>query len=60
MLYLIKIYLYNLLFITFPPLKMPYSHSQLKSFDECQLRYRYKYLDKIPESQVAESPALKF
>lgn len=39
---------------------MVYSHSQLKTFDECQLRYRYKYLDKVPEPQVAESPALKF
>jgi putative RecB family exonuclease len=39
---------------------MPYSHSQLKLFDECPLRYRYKYLDTIPEPQVIESPALKF
>jgi RecB family exonuclease len=39
---------------------MPYSHSQLKIFDECPLHYRYKYLDKIPEPQIAESPALRF
>lgn len=39
---------------------MAYSHSQLKVFDECALRFRLKYIDKVPEPQVAESPALKF
>lgn len=37
-----------------------YSHSQLKTFDECQLRFRYKYIDKIPEPATTPSPALKF
>lgn len=39
---------------------MAYSHSQLKTFDECALRFRFKYIDKIPEPKVAESPSLKF
>ena len=29
-------------------------------FNECQLRFRFRYIDKIPEPKVAESPALKF
>jgi putative RecB family exonuclease len=39
---------------------MVYSHSQLKTFDECQLRFRYKYIDKIPEPATTPSPALQF
>lgn len=39
---------------------MSYSHSKLKVYDECQLRYRYKYIDKIPEPEVAPKPALVF
>ena len=26
-----------------------YSHSKIKTFEQCPLRYKYKYLDKIPE-----------
>jgi len=39
---------------------LAYSHSQLKTFDECQLRFRYKYIDKIPEPATTPSPALQF
>ena len=39
---------------------MVYSHSQLKTFDECQLRFRYRYIDKIPEPATIPSPALQF
>lgn len=39
---------------------MPYSHSQLKTYDECPFRYRLRYIDKVPEPQTVESPALKF
>lgn len=39
---------------------MAYSHSKLKVYDECALRYRYKYIDKIPEPAVAPKPALVF
>lgn len=39
---------------------MAYSHSKLKVFEECALRYRYKYVDKIPEPKVAAKPALFF
>lgn len=39
---------------------MAYSHSQLKMFQECELRFRFRYIDRIPEPKVAESPALKF
>ena len=39
---------------------MAYSHSKLKVYEECQLRYRYKYIDKIPEPQVPAKPALFF
>lgn len=39
---------------------MAYSHSQLKVFDECALRFRYKYVDKIKEPDVAPSVAMEF
>ena len=39
---------------------MAYSHSKLKVFEECALRFRYKYIDKIPEPQVPAKPALFF
>lgn len=38
---------------------MAYSHSQLKTFEECALRFRYKYIDKIPEPAAAPSPAME-
>jgi RecB family exonuclease len=36
---------------------LAYSHSKLKVFEECALRFRYKYIDKIPEPQVPAKPA---
>lgn len=39
---------------------MAYSHSKLKVYEECALRFRYKYIDKIPEPQVPAKPALFF
>lgn len=38
---------------------MAYSHSQLKTFDECALRFRYKYIDKIKEPAATPSPAME-
>jgi putative RecB family exonuclease len=32
----------------------------LKTFDECPQRFRYKYIDKIPEPKAAPSPAMEF
>lgn len=39
---------------------MAYSHSRLKVFEDCQLRFRYKYIDKIPEPDAPKKPALVF
>lgn len=39
---------------------MAYSHSQLKVFADCPLRFRLKYIDKVPEPDIPTSPALKF
>ena len=36
------------------------SESKSKTFKDCQLKYRYKYVDRLPEPEAANTDALQF